>query len=67
MASSNGSSSYLYLVTCEGVTSMLNRQQLLGSMPKMLDNLAPDEAIHVEPIDQSLFARALSMLRDKAD
>jgi hypothetical protein len=66
---SNGSpaSGYLYLVSSEGVTSMLNRQQLLGSMPKMLDALAPDQTIVVEPIDQTLFTKALTMLRERAD
>lgn len=64
MAGSTGSSLYLYLVTAEGNTSLLNRQQLLGSMPKMLENLPPDSVIHIEPVEQSLFTKALAMLKD---
>ena len=65
MANGSPGSGYLYLVTYEGVTSMLNRQQLLGSMPKMLDNLEAGDSVLVEPIEQSLFTQAITAIRDQ--
>jgi hypothetical protein len=63
-ASSNGGT-YLYLLTIGEHTSMLNRQQLLGSMPKVLDGLAPDETVTIETVEQTLFTQALTELRSK--
>jgi hypothetical protein len=64
VSGSNGST-YLYLLSVGEHTSMLNRQQLLGSMPKLLDALAPDETITIETVEQSLFTQALTELRSK--
>lgn len=65
MANPGPSDAYLYLVSVNEETSMLNRQQLLGSMPKILDNLAADESLHVEQVPKSLFTQALLELRSR--
>jgi hypothetical protein len=67
MANGTPTSGYLYLLSVGDETSMLNRQQLLGSMPKLLDALAPDESITIETVDQALFSQALAQLRSMRD
>jgi hypothetical protein len=57
-----GVTGYLFLVTLNGETSTLNRQQLLGSMPKMLDGLSKGETIGIRLIDQNQFARLVEAL-----
>jgi hypothetical protein len=65
MSASSSGGHYLFLLSVGDNTSMLNRQQLLGSMPKVLDALAPDETITIETVEQSLFTQALTELRSK--
>ena len=67
MASGVPAGSVVYIVTAAGESSILNRQQLLGSMPKILDALAHDESIEIEPVEQSLFTRALLAVREATD
>jgi len=67
MASGVPAGSVVYVVTAAGESSILNRQQLLGSMPKMLDALSHDESITIEPVEQSLFTRALLAVREATD
>ena len=58
----NGSG-YLFLVTLSaGDTGTLNRQQLLGSMPKMLDGLEQGDSITIRMIDQGMFAELVKKL-----
>ena len=62
MAGGNGSG-YLFLVSLShGDTGTLNRQQLLGSMPKMLDGLEQGDAITIRLIDQAMFAQLIAKL-----
>jgi hypothetical protein len=62
VAAGNGSG-YLFLVTLShGDTGTLNRQQLLGSMPKMLDGLEQGDAITIRLIDQAMFAQLIQQL-----
>jgi len=54
---------YLFLVTLSaGDTGTLNRQQLLGSMPKMLDGLEQGDSITIRMIDQGMFAELVKKL-----
>jgi hypothetical protein len=53
----------LFLVTLSaGDTGTLNRQQLLGSMPKMLDGLEQGDSITIRMIDQGMFAELVKKL-----
>lgn len=67
MASGSPTNGIVYVVTAAGESSILTRPQLLGSMPKMLDALAHDESITIEPVEQSLFTRALLAVREAID
>lgn len=62
MASDSGMTGYLYLVTIGPETMTLNRQQLLGSMPKMLDGLERTSELCIRQIDQGLFARIVKQM-----
>lgn len=65
MSASLPAGAKVYLVTVGEETSILNRQQLLGSMPKILDALGDSDAITIEPVEQTQFTRALLMLREE--
>jgi hypothetical protein len=63
MSTGGGVTGYLFLVTVSsGETSTLNRQQLLGSMPKMLDGLGQGDEVSIRLIDQAMFARLVQKL-----
>jgi hypothetical protein len=58
----NGVTGYLFLVTYGTDTGTLNRQQLLGSMPKMLDGLRQGDEVRIRLIDQAMFAQLVDQL-----
>jgi hypothetical protein len=58
----NGVTGYLFLVTYGTDTGTLNRQQLLGSMPKILDGMKQGEELVVRLIDQAMFAQLVKQL-----
>lgn len=58
----NGVTGYLFLVTYGTETGTLNRQQLLGSMPKILDGMKQGEELAVRLIDQAMFAKLVQQL-----
>jgi len=66
MAGNGSTTGYLFLVSVNTVVSTLNRQQLLGSMPKMLDALSQGDEVCIRLIDQAMFARLVQHLL-KAD
>jgi hypothetical protein len=65
MGGPNGAVGYLFLVSVGDETTTMNRPQLLGSMPKILDGLSAGETVVVRLIDQHRFAELVrQMLED---
>lgn len=62
MAGENGITGYLFLVQVGTEVSTLNRQQLLGSMPKILDGLTRGTEVRVRLIDQAQFDRLVQQI-----
>lgn len=57
MPEGNGLTGYLFVVRVGDETSMLNRQQLLGSMPKILDGLSRGTTVTIKLIDPVTFEK----------
>lgn len=62
MSASVASTGYLYLVTVGDETTTMNRPQLLGSMPKLLEGLGPGDVVAIRLIDQARFAALVKQM-----